>query len=203
MKTQLVYNPSAGMRSELGEIQRAMHVLHQCGWHTEIAETVRQGDATRLAYHAAQQNYDAVLAVGGDGTVNEIANGLVDSNTALGVLPLGTVNVWAREMGLPLGDLAGAAQGLADATVCAIDVGEVRMQQGPPRIFILYAGIGLDAAITQIVEPQREMKRRLAVCRREIAKRVLPDPVWPNFSDNLGLNKHSFVVQARGYCADV
>jgi diacylglycerol kinase (ATP) len=161
MRARLIFNPSAGMRDEHAEIQRAADVLNACGWSVEIVETKHVGDATRLARAAAGQNLDALIAAGGDGTVNEVANGLVDTPTALGVLPSGTANVWAKEMGLPLGDLVTAARRLADADVRPIDVGEVRGPAIEPRIFVLWSGVGLDALITSDIEPQREMKRRL------------------------------------------
>ncbi len=160
MRARLISNPSAGMRDERTEIQRAMNVLRERGWSIDAAETERRGDATRLARAAAAEKLDVLIAIGGDGTMNEVANGLVDSNTALGVLPSGTANVWAKEMGLPLGDLVTAAQRLTEADVRTIDVGEVRGPTIEPRVFVLWCGVGLDAAITRDVEPQREMKRR-------------------------------------------
>lgn len=163
MKSRVIYNPSAGMRTLREDLNRAVSVLVARGWSVEISETAHSGDATRLAREAAAEKLDAVIAVGGDGTVNEVANGLVDSETALGVLPLGTANVWAKEMGLPPGDLLTAAQRLADAEVRSIDVGEVRSEDIAPRVFILWSGIGLDALITHDVEPQREMKRRFGM----------------------------------------
>lgn len=163
IKARLIYNPSAGLRTARDELNRAVDVLRGRGWEIELAETLRQGDATRLAYHAAQhaERIDVVIAVGGDGTVNEVANGLVDSQTVLGTLPLGTANVWALEMGLPLGDLQTCAQRLVDADVRTIDVGEVQMPGNAPRVFVLWSGVGLDALITRHIEPQRAMKRRL------------------------------------------
>lgn len=149
------------MREERAEIQRAMETLRERGWRIDMVETTHGGDATRFARAAAEERLDALIVVGGDGTVNEAANGLVDSATALGALPSGTANVWVKEMGLPLGDLPAAARRLAGADVRAIDVGEVRGPTIAPRVFILWCGVGLDAAITRDVEPQREMKRRL------------------------------------------
>ncbi len=161
MRARLIFNPSAGMRDESAEIQRAVQVLRQCSWSVEIIQTARGGDATRLAREAATEKLDVLIAVGGDGTVNEVANGLVGSATALGVLPSGTANVWAKEMGLPLSDLEAAARRLTDAEIRAIDVGEVRGPTIEPRVFVLWSGVGLDALITSDIEPQREMKRRL------------------------------------------
>lgn len=149
------------MRDESVEIQRVMNVLRERGWSIDAAETARRGDATQFARDAAAEKFDALIAVGGDGTVNEVANGLVDSTTAFGVLPSGTANVWAKEMGLPLGDLETAARRIADADIRAIDVGEVHGPTIEPRVFVLWSGVGLDALITSNIEPQREMKRRL------------------------------------------
>ncbi len=160
MNARLVYNPSAGMRAAPELIRQAGRELEKRGWTLEIRETTRIGDAGNLAREAAELGFDALVAVGGDGTMNEAANGLCGSSTALGVLPLGTANVWAKEMGLPLGNLTGAARLLAQADVRMIDVGEVRGPTIAPRIFVLWCGIGLDAAITRSVEPRRELKRR-------------------------------------------
>lgn len=149
------------MRSVRADLDRAIDELRAQGWSIERIETTQSKDAVRLAREAAVEKVDALIAVGGDGTLNEAANGVIGSNTALGVLPVGTANVWAKEMGLPLGDLVSAARRLAHADVRLIDVGEVRAEWMTPRVFVLWCGIGLDAAITHSVEPQREMKRRL------------------------------------------
>ncbi len=149
------------MRTAREQTARAMQELSGHGWSTELLETQRVGDATRLARQAAERGVDAVIAVGGDGTLNEVANGVVDTPTAVGVLPLGTANVWAKEMGMPLGDLVTGARLLAESKIRTIDVGHVEGPSIAPRIFVLWSGVGLDALITRDIEPQREMKRRL------------------------------------------
>ncbi len=148
------------MRTAREQTARAANELEQHGWVVEMAETTQTGHGIRLAREAVARGFQAVIAVGGDGTVNEVANGVVDSPVALGALPLGTANVWAKEMGLPLGDIVSAARLLADSDVRLIDVGQVRGPTIAPRIFVLWSGVGLDALITQDIEPQREMKRR-------------------------------------------
>ncbi len=148
------------MRTAREQIARAANVLEQHGWAVEMVETAQIGDGIALAREGAARGCEAVIAVGGDGTVNEVANGLVDSPAALGVLPFGTANVWAKEMGLPLGDIVAAASLLAQADVRVIDVGQVRGPTIAPRIFVLWSGVGLDALITRDIEPQRAMKRR-------------------------------------------
>lgn len=148
------------MRAAREPLDRAIDSLRKQGWSVELLETSRVGQARALARQAVEQHLNAVIAVGGDGTMNEVANGVVDSETAMGVLPLGTANVWAKEMGLPLGDLQVAARLLARGELRAIDVGMVRGPSLDPRIFVLWCGVGLDAAITRDIEPQRELKRR-------------------------------------------
>lgn len=160
MHARLVHNPSAGQQNAGPQIDDAIDVLREHGWTVDLVETARPDDARALARAAATEKLDAVIAVGGDGTLNEVANGVVGSSTAVGVLPLGTANVWAKEMGLPLGNLPLAARLLAESDVRTVDVGQVSGPTILPRIFIIACGVGLDAAITQEVEPQRKLKRQ-------------------------------------------
>ncbi len=117
-------------------------VWRERGWSVDLTPTTAPGDASRLAREAATQHYDLVVAAGGDGTINEVINGLVGSTTALATLPLGTMNVWARELHLPLQPRL-AAQAMLSWNVQPIDLG-----QAGDRYFLLMAGIGFDAAIT-------------------------------------------------------
>lgn len=160
MKARAIYNPSAGMRTGHADLERALDVLRARGWTIDLVETKQSQDAVRIARAAAEEKFDAFISVGGDGTMNEAANGLVGSETALGVLPMGTGNIWAKEMGLVPGDLMTSARRLGDADVRSIDVGEVRSEKIAPRVFVLWSSAGLDAAVTRRVEPQRELKRR-------------------------------------------
>jgi YegS/Rv2252/BmrU family lipid kinase len=111
------------------------------------------GDGRRLAREAAEAGFDLVMAAGGDGTINEVINGLAGTATALATLPLGTMNVWARELRLPLQPRAAAAAMLS-WQVRPIDLG-----RAGERYFLLMAGIGFDAAITAGV--RADEKRRL------------------------------------------
>ncbi len=150
----IVYNPAAGQSPNLTSmLDRVAKLWRDRGWRVEIAATTAPGDATRRAQQAAEAGYNAVVAAGGDGTVNEVMNGLVGTSTALGVLPLGTVNIWAREMGLSM-DMLKAAASLAESKLTKIDVG-----MAGNRYFLLMAGIGFDAAVTAMVNT--EEKKRL------------------------------------------
>ena len=163
MKALVIYNPMAGAAGQRS-LQEALRVFTERGWDLTARETGAPHDATRFAREAATANFDAVIAVGGDGTMNEAANGLIGSRTALGVLPLGTVNVWAREMGLPINDLPAAAGQLVDADIRTIDVGQVRARHAlEPRAFVLWCGVGFDALIITLIEPQRAAKRRFGM----------------------------------------
>ncbi len=148
------------MNNHRAALDAVMNFLRGLGWEMSARETRAGGDATRLAREAAGQNFDAVFAMGGDGTLNEVANGVLDSQTAVGILPLGTANVWALEMGLPLDDLVRAAQLQAHASPRAIDVGIAQGKGFAPRAFLLSCGAGLDATVIGQVEKDRDNKRR-------------------------------------------
>ncbi|WP_310483475.1 diacylglycerol kinase family lipid kinase [Chamaesiphon sp. VAR_48_metabat_403] len=139
----IIYNPAAGQSSDLkSTLDRVANLWRDRGWQVQIAATTAPGDATTKAQQAARAGYHAVIAAGGDGTVNEVVNGLIGTATALGTLPLGTVNIWAREMGLSM-DMLKAAESMSKSELTQIDVGIAGN-----RYFLLMAGIGFDAAVT-------------------------------------------------------
>ncbi len=126
--------------------------LKACGWRVEIWFTGGPGDARMLARRAVRQNIPLVIAAGGDGTINEVIQELAGSETALGVLPMGTVNVWAREVGIPL-DGVKAREILVRGQTRRIDLGRAN-----DRYFLLMVGIGVDGEVAQAVE-HKPLKR--------------------------------------------
>ncbi len=160
MRAVVIHNPSSGMSSHDSQLRAALAALQELGWDVSARETRGGGEAMQLARQAAEQGCDAAFAVGGDGTLNEVLNGVLGSETAIGVLPLGTANVWATEMGMPLNDLARAAVMQAQAAPRRIDVGIARSERLAPRAFLLSCGAGFDASVIRLVEGQRELKRR-------------------------------------------
>jgi diacylglycerol kinase (ATP) len=129
--------------------------LEACGWQVELWLTNGPGDARTLARRAVERNVGRVIVAGGDGTINEVIQELAGSETALGVLPMGTVNVWAREVGIPLAD-AKAREILVHGQTRRIDLGRVN-----GRYFLLMVGIGVDGEVAQAVE--RKPLKRLGV----------------------------------------
>jgi diacylglycerol kinase family enzyme len=123
----------------------------------ELVETNRRGHATRFAHDAARRGTDIVVGFGGDGTANEVATGIAGTDTALGALPGGSTNVFARTIGLP-NDPVAAAEMLAGG----IDAGDLRpigLGQVNGRFFCFHTGVGYDAAVVRAVERRASLKR--------------------------------------------
>jgi diacylglycerol kinase family enzyme len=127
-------------------------------YSVEAIDTQERGHATQICREAASEGYDVVVAFGGDGTVNEAANGLVGSNTPLTALPGGSTNVWARTLGIP-NDVVDATEHLLrmadDFEPFRVDLGRVG-----ERHFVFAAGAGLDASVVKRVDshPYRKAK---------------------------------------------
>jgi diacylglycerol kinase (ATP) len=149
MRSCLIVNPNAGRKAGLTTnafgVDDARALLERHGIDAEIWCTERPGHATELARQAAEQAYDLVIAAGGDGTVEEAAEGLVGTKVALGVLPLGSVMNIARMLGIPR-DLEAAAEVIKDRRIASIDVGRATTVAGASYFFEA-AGIGIDAGL--------------------------------------------------------
>jgi diacylglycerol kinase family enzyme len=129
------------------------------GHDVELVETNRRGHATRFAHDAARRGVDVVIGFGGDGTLNEVATGIAGTDAALGVLPGGSTNVFARTIGLP-NDPVPAVDLLANG----IDAGDFRpigLGRVNGRFFCFHTGVGFDAAVVKAVERRAGLKRWL------------------------------------------
>jgi diacylglycerol kinase family enzyme len=151
----LLVNSSASSVTPRGKvvIQKALSADHD----VTLAETNRRSHATRLAQGAAKEGYDVVVALGGDGTLNEAANGLAGTDTALAALPGGSTNVFARTIGLPNDPIeaTGAViDGLAAGRIEEVGLGVVN-----GRHFLFHVGLGFDAAVVEQVERRAQLKR--------------------------------------------
>ncbi len=134
-------------------VRRALAAEHEVD---EIV-TVRRNNATAIATGAANDGVEVVVGFGGDGTINELANGLLGTATALAVLPGGSTNVFARAIGTPDDPLTAAAHvlaGLRAGRIHRVGLGTVN-----GRVFTFHIGMGLDAAVVERVDERAGMKR--------------------------------------------
>jgi YegS/Rv2252/BmrU family lipid kinase len=157
----LIANPNAGRggRDRAAQIARFCELLAARGVGVEVLHTRAPGDGTRLVAEAARGGAREIVASGGDGTINEALQGLVGTSARLGVWPVGTANVLARELGLPF-DVQGAAEVIARGATRRIYLGcATEERTGARRYFCLMAGIGLDASVVAHVRPR--LKRRV------------------------------------------
>lgn len=129
------------------------------GHDVEVVETNRRGHATRFAHDAARRGVDVVIGFGGDGTLNEVATGIAGTDTALGVLPGGSTNVFARTLGMP-NDPVQAVEFLANG-IDAGDFPRIGLGQVNGRYFCFHTGVGFDAAVVERVEQRGSLKRWL------------------------------------------
>src|SRR4029079_8678500 len=126
----------------------------------ELAETTRRGHATRLAHAAANDGFDVVAVFAGDGTLNEAADGLLHSATALAPIPGGSTNVYARTLGYPNDALDTAT--IVGASLARRATKRVGVGTANRRPFLFNTGIGFDAAVIRRVERYGELKRHLS-----------------------------------------
>ena len=140
----IIFNPNAGRR-RAALLWPVLDVLVANGVRLDLMETNHAGHAEELAREAASHGKTLVVAAGGDGTIAEVANGLMGSNTPLGVIPLGTANVLAHELNLPFAPKAVAAA-LAFGRTRTLWPGMARSGE-TSRLFVQMLGAGFDAHI--------------------------------------------------------
>jgi len=153
----IIVNPYATTVSE--RLKNLVVYALRGSYEVDAIDTQARDHATELCREAARQRYDVVVAFGGDGTVNEAANGLAGSDTALTCLPGGRTNVYCRMLGIPT-DVVDATEHLLqiadDWRARRVDVGEVN-----GRKFTFSAGVGLDASVVERVDARPRLKARL------------------------------------------
>lgn len=157
-KAALFYNPLSGRRRQrrLADVEAALAVLHHAGVEAAAEPTRGQADAAEQARHAIAAGCDTIFACGGDGTAHDVLQGMVGSDSALGIIPLGTANALAHDLRLPL-SAVGAARALLTALPRRIALGHVEYTdlEGKPgsRFFTVAAGIGVDAHLFYKLNP--------------------------------------------------
>jgi len=166
----LIYNPTSGGRRHRRflEIEQAVRILKEAGITTEIAATTEAGAAQGIARQAVQQRRGMVIACGGDGTINEIINGLAGSAVPMALLPAGTANILAKELRIPW-DIPHAARLIPGGVIRRVALGLATSTNGSHsadmpsggRYFLSVGGAGPDGAIVNAVNG--ELKKRAGV----------------------------------------
>jgi len=160
VKTLLIINPKAGIqKKKLGELKEKLFLeeenqlereiktfFEKHKLHLDIKRTKKAGDATRIA--KTSKDYDAIIAAGGDGTVNEVINGLENYETKIGIIPLGSENVMAKELKIPL-KVKRACEIIIKGKTKDVDVGLANKKK-----FLFVSGIGFDANAITNVQPK-------------------------------------------------
>jgi diacylglycerol kinase (ATP) len=159
-----------------------------------VRTTGRAGEAETLARHAANEGFEKIVAAGGDGTINEVVNGLAGSRAMLGLLPIGTVNVFATELGLPMHDLQ-----LCWDIICGDQTRLVDLPNANGKYFVQLAGVGLDAQAVK--ETSLALKRSFGplsylISAAQIAARKPPRLLVE--SENIPNFEGSFVLVGNG-----
>jgi diacylglycerol kinase (ATP) len=163
----VIVNPTARKLPSRKRLKEAREWLDERGWAVEWIETAEPGHATSLAADAARRGLPLLFVCGGDGTLNEAVNGLAGSKTAVAVIPAGTVNLWAREVGMlkrPAEAVRLAVEGVAQR----VDLGVAGS-----RYFLLVAGFGLDGAVAHGVSERIKKRFGAAAYALSAARQVL------------------------------
>lgn len=186
-KAILISNPKTGRYvSKRKTVQELVSDLNSLGVEVELKLTAGPGNAAELAAQAARNGGTDVIVAGGDGTINEAIQGMVGTQARLGILPRGTANVLARELGLPMNideAITIAAQGKSRRIHFGVAIDETTNLE---RHFALMAGIGLDASVVRRVQPS-------------LKKRIGKGAFWLSGLSHLATwDPHPFTVEIEG-----
>jgi len=189
--TVVILNPTAGSPEHIRSWQERVESL---AGDCPVRITSHPGEAEALTRHALGEGFTRIVAAGGDGTVNHVANGLAGSDAALGVLPIGSVNVFAMELGLPLNNLQRCWDIIEDANLRAVD-----LPSANGKYFVQLGGVGLDAQVVK--ETSLAFKRSFGplsylISAAQIAARQPPRLLIE--SENTALEEGSFVLVGNG-----
>ena len=142
MKYLFILNPISGKQKDPFKIINMVEsVFSQSNHQFEFAFTTHGGDAKKISENAVKEKFDIIVAAGGDGTINEVASGLIHSESALGIIPLGSGNGIARSYRIPL-SIKESIEFLCNPKIVGVDVG-----QADSHFFLGVCGMGYDAIV--------------------------------------------------------
>lgn len=188
--TLIILNPAArGERAQRQQV-RVETLARDC----TLCVTTRTGEAESLARRAVAEGFEKIVAAGGDGTINEVVNGLAGSEATLGLLPIGTMNVFATELGLPVHDLERCWNIVQDEHIRSVDLPKANQ-----KFFVQLAGVGLDAQVVK--ETSAQLKRNFGplsylISAAQIAARQPPRLFIQ--SEDTSIDEGSFVLVGNG-----
>jgi diacylglycerol kinase (ATP) len=188
--TLVILNPAANNERARRRQAQVESLARDC----VLCATSRAGEAEALARNAAQEGFEKIVAAGGDGTINEVANGLAGSDATLGIIPIGTMNVFATELGLPAHDLELCWGVIQNENTRLVD-----LPMANKKFFVQLAGVGLDAQVVK--ETSAKLKRNFGplsylISAAQIAARQ--PPRLSIQSENTSVDEGSFVLVGNG-----
>lgn len=188
--TVVILNPAANSERALRMRTRVEALAHDC----TVCTTTAPGDAEVLARQAVQEGFTKIVAAGGDGTIHEVVNGLAGSGATLGLLPIGTINVFAMELGLPSSNLDLCWNIIEGTNTRLVD-----LPSANDKYFVQLAGVGLDAQVVK--ETSVNLKRNFGplsylISAAQIATRKPPRLVIE--SEEASATEGSFVLIGNG-----
>ncbi len=189
-KCLLIVNPRSGTSVRKGKIiKKAIETFLAAGWNVEAKVTKRPAHATELAADAAADGVEAVVAMGGDGTVNETARALCNTSSTLGIIPMGSGNGLARHLNIPM-DAIAAIDVIAGGKSQACDYCTVN-----DRPFFCTFGVGFDAAVSNRFASRPDHRGLLNYIRSVLAEFVRYKPeIYTISSDKETLTERAFVI---------
>ena len=188
--TLIILNPAADSERALRKQARVESLARDC----VVCATTYTGEAEAMARRGVAEGFEKIVAAGGDGTINEVVNGLAGSGTTLGLLPIGTMNVFATELGLPTHDLELCWEIVKGDSTRAIDLPKANQ-----KFFVQLAGVGLDAQVVK--ETSSQLKRNFGplsyvISALQIAARKPPRLFIQ--SEDASIDEGSFVLVGNG-----
>jgi diacylglycerol kinase (ATP) len=188
--TLIIWNPVAHGERAQRKQARVESLARDC----VVCTTTHIGEAELMARRGAEEGFEKIVAAGGDGTINEVVNGLAGTQATLGLLPIGTMNVFATELGLPVNDLEGCWEIVQREHTRAVD-----LAQANRKFFVQLAGVGLDAQVVK--ETSTQLKRSFGplsylISAAQIAARKPPRLFIQ--SEDASIPEGSFVLVGNG-----
>lgn len=188
--TLIILNPAA--HSE--RAQRKQARVESLARDSVVCVTTYTGEAEAMARRGVEEGFEKIVAAGGDGTINEVVNGLAGTGTTLGLLPIGTMNVFATELGLPVNDLDRCWSIVQGEKTRAVDLAKANQ-----KFFVQLAGVGLDAQVVK--ETSAQLKRSFGplsylISAAQIAARQPPKLFIE--SEDASIDEGSFVLVGNG-----